>query len=277
MGRTKKPKIGKNAAKVTFDKYALYQRAVQEPEADIEFMNEIFAGRFGRPPRTLREDFCAAAFLACEWVKFADRNSAWGIDLDPEPLTWGREHNAEALSEEQAGRLHLIEGDVMDIEHARVDIVAAFNFSYYSLQTRAELLRYFEAAHRNLDTRGMFILDIYGGPEARELVEETTVHDGFNYVWDQDEFDPINSRMMCYIHFEKPSGKRIMKRAFTYDWRLWTILELREALAEVGFATTEVYWEGVEEKTGEGDGEFVLEESAENTESWIAYVVGIKQ
>jgi hypothetical protein len=277
MGRSKKrKKREKRATKVPFDKYALYQRAVQEPEPDIEFMSEVFEGRFGRPPRTLREDFCAAAFLACEWVKYGDDNRAWGIDLDPEPLGWGRNNNAATLTAEQADRLHLIEGDVMEVEHQPVDIVAAFNFSYYSLTTRAELLRYFEVARRNLGATGMLVLDIYGGPESQELVEETTIHDGFNYVWDQDQFDPINSRMTCYIHFEKPSGKR-MKRAFSYDWRLWTILEVREALAEAGFAATEVYWEGVEDETGEGDGEFVLEESAENTESWIAYVVGIKQ
>ena len=124
--------------------------------------------------------------------------------------------------------------------------------------------------------QGLFALDIYGGPEAQELVEETTEHDDFSYVWDQDEFDPIQSRMLCYIHFETPGGKR-MKRAFAYDWRLWTILELREALADVGFASSEVHWEGTDEKTGEGDGVFEQLESAENTESWIAYVVGVKQ
>jgi hypothetical protein len=210
-------------------------------------------------------------------VRHHDDNRAWGIDLDPEPLQWGRDNNAATLSAEQRRRLTLIEGNVLDVRHDAVDIVAAFNFSYYCLQTRAELLRYFTAAYDNLDATGMFVLDIYGGPEAQTLVEETTVHDGFHYVWDQDEFDPINSRMMCYIHFEKPSGKRTLKRAFTYDWRLWTIIELREALHDVGFGVTEVYWEGVEEETGEGDGEFVLEESAENTDSWIAYVVGVKQ
>jgi len=263
-------------AAVPFDKYTLYQRAVQEPEADIEFVDEVFRKRFRRHPRTLREDFCAAAYLACEWVRHHPLNHAWGIDLDPEPLQWGRDNNVATLNAEQQARLRLIEGDVMEARHHRVDVVAAFNFSYYFLQTRAELLRYFAAAYDNLADEGMFFLDIYGGPEAQVLVEETTVHDGFNYVWDQDEFDPINSRMLCYIHFEKPSGKRAIKRAFTYDWRLWTILEVREALAEVGFSPTEVYWEGVEEDTGEGDGEFVRTESAENTESWIAYIVGVK-
>jgi hypothetical protein len=137
-------------------------------------------------------------------------------------------------------------------------------------------LRYFAAARDNLDEEGLFLLDIYGGPEAQQLVEESTEHDDFTYVWDQDEFDPINNRMVCHIHFETPKGKRL-ERAFTYDWRLWTITELRECLLESGFDAAEVYWEGVEEKTGEGDGNFTLQESAENTESWIAYVIGVKR
>ncbi len=278
MVRSKKRKKGApRADKLPFDKYALYQRAVQEPEADIEFIDETFAARFDRAPHTLREDFCAAAYLACEWVKHDDANRAWGVDFDPEPLAWGQANNAAGFDESQTERLTLIEGDVLDVRHDPVDVIASFNFSYYCLQTRSELLRYFTAAYRNLEPRGLFVLDIYGGPEAQVLVEETTEHDGFNYVWDQDKFDPIQSRMVCYIHFEKPSGKNRMKRAFTYDWRLWTILEVREALSEVGFGATEVYWEGVDEKTGEGDGIFTLEESAENTESWIAYIVGIKE
>ena len=277
MGRSRKRTNGEQRAdRPPFNKYALYQLAVQEPAADIEFIDETFAARFERTPHTLREDFCAAAYVACEWVKHDDANRAWGVDRDPEPLAWGLANNAEGFDPSQSERRTVIEGDVLDVRHDPVDVIAAFNFSYYCLHTRRELLRYFTAAYRNLGPEGLFVLDIYGGPEAQALVEETTEHADFNYVWDQDEFDPIQSRMVCYIHFEKPAGKKRMKRAFTYDWRLWTILEVREALSEVGFAATEIYWEGVEEKTGEGDGVFTLEENAENTESWIAYIVGIK-
>ena len=276
MGGSRKRTNGEQRAdRPPFNKYALYQLAVQEPAADIEFIDETFAARFERTPHTLREDFCAAAYVACEWVKHDDANRAWGVDRDPEPLAWGLANNAEGFNPSQSERLTLIEGDVLDVRHDPVDVIAAFNFSYYCLHTRRELLRYFTAAYRNLGPEGLFVLDIYGGPEAQALVEETTEHADFNYVWDQDEFDPIQSRMVCYIHFEKPAGKKRMKRAFTYDWRLWTILEVREALSEVGFAATEIYWEGVEEKTGEGDGVFTLEENAENTESWIAYLVAV--
>ena len=44
MGRSKKRTKGKQRPdKLPFDKYALYQRAVQEPEADIEFIDETLA------------------------------------------------------------------------------------------------------------------------------------------------------------------------------------------------------------------------------------------
>ena len=262
--------------KTLLDKYALYQRAVQEPEADIEFIDEIFKDRFGRKPHFLREDFCGTAYLACEWVKHDPANRSIGVDLDSESISWGMATNAKDLSKSQAERLTLHQGDVVDFRSKSVDVLVAFNFSYYSFKTRAQLLRYFEAAYGNLEQEGLFILDIYGGPEAQELVEETTVHDGFHYLWDQDEFDPIHSRMACHIHFEVPTGERI-ERAFSYDWRLWTILEVREALDEAGFAATEVYWEGIEEDNNEGNGVFTLQETAENTESWIAYIVGVKE
>ena len=66
-------------------------------------------------------------------------------------------------------------------------------------------------------------------------------------------------------------------RDSSYDWRLWTVLEVREALSDAGFTATEVYWEGIEEDGNEGNGVFTLQETAENTESWIAYIVGIKE
>jgi len=262
--------------KTSLDKYALYQRSVQQPEADIEFISETFTARFRRRPHFLREDFCGTAYLACEWVKHDPANRAIGVDLDLEPISWGTATNVRDLSKRQVQHLTLHQGDVVDFRSESVDVLVAFNFSYYSLKTRADLLRYFEAAYSNLKQEGLFFLDIYGGPEAQELVEETTVHDGFHYLWDQDEFDPIHSRMACHIHFESSTGERI-ERAFSYDWRLWTVLEVREALNDAGFTATEVYWEGIEEDGNEGNGVFTLQETAENTESWIAYIVGIKE
>ena len=50
------------------DRYDCYQRSVQEPEAELSVIERVFAGRRGRPPRRLREDFCGTALLACEYA-----------------------------------------------------------------------------------------------------------------------------------------------------------------------------------------------------------------
>ena len=96
--------------------------------------------------------------------------------------------------------------------------------------------------------------------------------DGFDYVWDQHRYDPIQNRVVNYIHFEFEDGSK-MKRAFRYEWRLWSLPELRDLLLEAGFSKVDVYWEGVDEETEEGNGEYSLEEEALDDPAWVAYVV----
>lgn len=264
----------KKSKKRKSDKHELYQLSVQEPEADIEFLQVTFRARYGRTPHLLREDFGGTAYLSSTWVADDEANHAWAIDLDPEPLGWGATHNAARLTDAQRDRLALVEGNVLDPQEPPADIIAAFNFSYFTFQSRRQMLQYFKQAHANLREEGLFVLDLYGGPEAQQLIEESTEKDDFTYVWDQDEFDPITGRMACYIHFDLPNGKRI-ERAFAYDWRLWTLPELRDILEDAGFTGSEVHWEGTDDD-GDGDGVYTHRESAENTDSWIAYVVGYK-
>ena len=47
------------------DRYALYQASVQDPPADVDLVDRVFKGHFGRLPDTLREDFCGTAAMAC--------------------------------------------------------------------------------------------------------------------------------------------------------------------------------------------------------------------
>lgn len=257
------------------DRYELYQRSVQEPEADIDFFLRAFRRHFGRAPTTLREDFCAAANTACAWVQHRATHRAWGVDLDPEPLAWGRAHNVARLTAEQASRLVLVEGDVREPAGVPpVDLIAAQNFSYFLFKTRAELRAYFEAARAHLAPEGLLVLDVFGGPDAQRMGEEVTRHQGFQYVWDQARYDAITNGIECHIHFRFPDGSQL-RRAFSYDWRLWTILEVRELLAEAGFRLAEAYWEGATAQ-GEGNGIYTKRESASNEDAWLAYVVGVK-
>jgi hypothetical protein len=257
------------------DRYRLYEESVQDPELDVALFRRIFSKRFGRPPRLLREDFCGTAALACGWVASHGENRAWGIDLDPEPLAWGREHNLSALSWEQQKRVELIQGDVLEVEQLeKVDITVAYNFSYFTFQTRPLLLRYLRQVRSTLAEEGLLMLDAYGGADAQKTMTETREQDGFDYVWDQDLFDPINHRAVNYIHFEFADGSQLRK-AFAYDWRLWSLPELRDLLIEAGFSEVEVYWEGTESRTGEGNGIYRKATRALDDPAWVAYLVGV--
>ncbi len=156
-----------------------------------------------------------------------------------------------------------------------VDVTAAFNFSFFLFQKRNELLAYFRQARSTLRDEGILILDAYGGADAQKTMTETREQDGFDYVWDQDLYDPITNRVKNYIHFEFSDGSE-MKRAFAYDWRLWSIPEMRDLLGEAGFAETEVYWEATDHKTGEGNGNYYKAETALDDPAWVAYLVAVR-
>jgi len=256
------------------DRHALYEEAVQDPPSDVALVRRLFRKHYGRDPRLLREDFCGTAAMACAWVRAHRDNRAFGVDLDPNPLEWGRRHNVSALSSAQASRLELLKGDVREVTHRRVDVTVAFNFSYFVFQRRSELIEYFRKARSTLRRQGIFVLDLYGGPESQRRLTETREHDHFDYVWDQDVFDPIQQHAINHIHFEFPDGSRL-QRAFTYDWRLWSIPELRENLEEAGFRTTEAYWERTDHETDEGSGVYYRTERATDDPAWVTYLAAL--
>jgi SAM-dependent methyltransferase len=261
----------KRAAAARPDRYALYEQAVQDPDSDVALVQRIYRKRFGRPARLLREDFCGTAVMACRWVQGNRANEAWGVDIDPTPLAWGREHHVAQLRTGEASRLHLIEGDVRSVRHRPVDITVAFNFSYFTFRTRDALRGYFEKARRTLAPEGLFVVDCYGGADSlRTMVERRRVN-GFIYEWDQNAVDPISHSVTNFIHFELRDGSR-MRRAFRYDWRLWTLPEIRELLAEAGFSQIQVYWEGTDSRTGDANGIFHPRDSAPDDPAWVCYV-----
>jgi cyclopropane fatty-acyl-phospholipid synthase-like methyltransferase len=254
------------------DKYDCYQQSVQEPEAELRVIERVFARQRGRPARRLREDFCGTGLLACDWVARHRDNEALGIDLDPECLDWGRSHNFAGLSPAQQSRVKLVEGNVLDIGHEPVDVTVGFNFSYFIFLTREELLRYFRAAHATLRSDGMLFLDAYGGPEAQQALSVRRRYRGFTYVWEQKSFDPIRCYGSNAIHFEFRDGSAL-RNAFRYDWRLWSLPELRDLLAEAGFSRSDVYWEGTDQRTGDGNDVYTRRERASADLAWVAYLI----
>jgi SAM-dependent methyltransferase len=252
------------------DRHALYEASVQNVESEVEFIRDTFKALRGRSPLSFREDFCGTAAAACEWLRQGSANTAIGVDIDEEVLAWARRHNVGKLQPDQQGRLQLIQDSVLDVVTDPVDVVGAFNFSYYLFKTRDELRAYFRAACRGLKPDGIFFLDAFGGHEAFEEMKEKTKYDDFTYIWDQARYRPITGELLCHIHFKFPDGSKL-KKAFSYDWRLWTLPEIQELLKEAGFRRVTVYWEGTDED-GEGDGEFTPEEHGEADAGWIVYL-----
>ncbi len=267
--RTNRPTMADEA-----DIHELYEESVQNVENEVEFLQTTFQQLSGRKAHLFREDFCGTASLACQWVRQGREFQAIGVDIDPSVLDWGRNNRVARLPAEDQARVSLLESDVLTVETPKVDVLAAFNFSYFILDARDKMLRYMRRAYDALKDDGVLFLDMFGGPESQEETKEKTKYKGFTYIWHQAEFHPVTHYMRCFIHFKFPDGSRI-KKAFTYEWRVWTAPELRELLIEAGFRKATVYWEG-EDEDGEGDGEFTPDEKGEADLAWIAYIVAEK-
>ena len=253
------------------DRHRLYQKAVQDTGFEFEFVDATFKRLRGRVPQTLREDFCGTAAMCCEWVRQRSTNHAIGVDLDHEVLAWGREHNLAKLKPAEQRRVTLVEGNVLSVELAPVDLLLAMNFSYQCFKDRGTLRGYFERARAGLVDDGVLILDVFGGYDAIREMTERTKHKKFTYIWDQHRYDPVTGEILCHIHFAFPDGSK-MKRAFTYDWRLWSLPELQELLSEAGFQRVTVYWQGTDEETGEADGVFEPATQGDADPAWICFI-----
>lgn len=256
------------------DKHELYEASVQNVEEECEFVSKRYQAIRGRPALSFREDFCGTASAACQWVRQSDQHTSIGVDVDPEVLAWSERNRLSQLTDEQRQRLQLIQSDVLTVKSPSVDVVGAFNFSYFLFRTREEMLAYFRTVYRTLNDDGVFFLDAFGGYEAFEEMKEKTKYDDFTYIWHQARYHPVTGEIVCHIHFKFPDGSKI-KKAFTYVWRLWTLPEILEMLTEAGFKNSTVYWEGTDED-GEGDGVFTPETKGEADAGWIAYLVAEK-
>lgn len=256
----------------TTDVHVLYQEAVQSPETDVRFYDRHFKKITGRAPRLFREDFCGTAALSCAWVELGADRRAVGVDLDAPTLKWAKANNLSALSDDARTRVDLVRANVLDVHRPKADILVAVNFSYCIFKSRALMLDYARNARRSLDRGGMLFMDAWGGSETQAVQRDRKRCRGFTYVWDQISFDPITYHADCRIHFEFPDGRKI-RNAFTYDWRLWTLPELRDILEEAGFRDIHVLWETTELRTGGGTGIFRRLERGSADKSWVAYIV----
>jgi hypothetical protein len=151
---------------------------------------------------------------------------------------------------------------------------------------RRLLVDYFRRAYQALRPRGLMILDSFGGDGAmRALVERRRVRGmktyagarvpPFTYVWEQKSFNPVDHGFRAAIHFELDDG-RVLKNAFTYDWRLWSLPEMDDALREAGFANVQVHVQAWDDQRNQPINIYRRRGSFENQEAWLAYIVAVK-
>jgi SAM-dependent methyltransferase len=229
VGKTSK--LGEVGGYTTFE---LYERAVTGGSALARFL----VGLHGKRPTVLAEDFSGSAALARAWVKLSPAHKAVAIDRDRAAL--------DAIP--PTPRLTVRRQDVLEAK-GKVDIIAATNFPIGYWHTRGELLKYLRACRGRLKRGGVFVADLYGGPSAWRVHRRSTslkLEDGGTlvYTWDQQSADGLTGKVRNAIHFrvQPRNGRAVVhKDAFTYDWRLWSIPELRDAMDEAGFRVTEVH------------------------------------
>lgn len=267
--------LHKSASRLTVEeKYQLYEASVQDPAGEMEILSEKFLELTGKAPVSFREDFGGSAALSAEWVRRSAKNVAYAVDIDAAPLYYAKNFHHQSLTSSQQQRLHLVQGDVRTAATAKVDMIAALNFSYFIFKERSELLAYFKNCYAQLKNHGVFFIDLFGGTDSQKVVEEKVNHGKFVYYWDCLEFNPINHHCKFAIHFKKKNHAKL-RNVFVYDWRLWSLPELIDILRDAGFTSTHAYWEGDDGKGG-GNGEFYISEKEENCLSWVAYVAAVK-
>lgn len=217
------------------DRFDLYERCVQSPRHLVPLLRAIH----GRSPRVLGEDFAGTAALSIEWAERVDDGRAVAVDLDETALF---RHGVDM-------RVDRVAADVRTVG-APADLLFVGNFSIGYLHTRAELVEYLRhARERVAEARGVFVCDTYGGETAYTIGHVHRAHplpDGrtCRYTWEQRAADPLTGMVTDVIHFRIEDAGVITEElmdAFVYEWRLWSVPELRDALAEAGFVGTDVY------------------------------------
>jgi hypothetical protein len=255
------------------DRFACYELCVQSPRHVSAFLRAVHANK----PVVLREDFCGTAALSQRWLEDAARlgepASAIAVDLDPEAIKRARRLEPISHAPSQGGgrdgtggwvppsssassrQLLCADSTKLSNPDPGCDIVFVGNFSIGYLHTRRELVDYLALSRSRLDRGnagfggGVFVCDTYGGASAFQLGSLTRKHPSrgreiIHYHWQHEEADPLTAMVTNSISFRVEVDGEIvqeMPRAFIYRWRLWSIAELREAMIDAGFISTEVY------------------------------------
>ncbi|MCA9300708.1 MAG: hypothetical protein KDA28_16680, partial [Phycisphaerales bacterium] len=160
------------------------------------------------------------------------------------------------------------------------DVIFVGNFSIGEIHERRSLVAYLDACRARLRPGGVFVCDTYGGESA--FMTGDVHRDHFTpdmarvrYTWEQREADPLTGRVINALHFRVDRAGMVEAEfpdAFVYDWRLWSVPELRDAMTEAGFASTEVHAKMPDAEDGDGNVYMSPVEAEDLDDSFIVLV-----
>jgi hypothetical protein len=258
-------------------RFWLYERTVLSAAHEAYFVVRAFADAFARTPTDLREDFAGTAAVAVRFVRNGEGRRATAVDKDAVALAYGERVHKGGLSSHVRERIRLVVGDVCAIESGPHDVIHVGNASHNAIKDPHALADYFTRAYARLGHEGLFIVEVFGGTVHTEpgIVDDETRTHGVVHRFHSAALDPVTRGRVYFIDFVDDDGT-VLDRAFTYDWRMWTLDELEPLLRAAGFADVSFYVEP-RDAAGAPAGEFARVREAPKGERFVCYLVGVKR
>lgn len=212
-------------------------------------------------PVVLREDFAGTAAVSRRWVSEAHARglSARSIAIDShEPTLQHAREQAHAAG--VPDHIEFIRDDAVAAPvqpRDACDVIFVGNFSIGYIHDRRDLVAYLSRSRQRLALGnagfggGVFVCDIYDSPNKYTLGMVHRRHPSrgrelIHYTWEHRSADVLTAMVQNAIHFRIEVDGIIeheMFDAFVYNWRLWSLVELRDAMHEAGFSCVEVFAE----------------------------------
>lgn len=253
----------------------LYEQTVQMGNKIIDFMRKEYKSKFDQYPTTFREDFCSSGIYCEKWVKSSYNTYAIGIDIDQKALDYGVKYNIydnkrmklinhnvldpylpssievnknekQEEKEKESNHHNENEDDNEDEdEYKEVDInklstfniICSMNYSHFLLTKRKDLLKYFQNVYESLDKTSMFFIDFYGGPHIYSSSEHSSNKQD-NYYCLSSKMNIMNNNQTIDLKFKQ---NKKYNSLFHYTFRVYSLIELKEAMEEVGFKKFKVF------------------------------------
>lgn len=291
-------------------RHELYERCVQSPRHLVPFLRAVHGGE----PCVLGEDFAGTAALSILWADRSDDCRAVAIDLDDEALRHHPGHPRvlrrcmDVMEANDPADVIFVGNFSIGYRRSRAELVAYLKHARGRLATNATEPGA-SATGRSLDAPhdfrrpvahapgsvgrtahhapGVFICDTYGGESAfltGQVHRDHWIPEGphadkrIRYTWEQRHADPLTGMVTDVLHFRVEKGGVIEQEifdAFVYEWRLWSVPELRDAMLEAGFTATEVYAKTADAVDEEGNAYVLpIEDPDELDDSFIVLVAG---